>query len=194
MNRKSSMRVVTASGIGTLSVAAFALGIAAVVSFGTIGSSGDAVGTADSAPSRSGWQSNSRKTSDGARFDEPDAAIEYFWRKRQGPAPSHDPVAAYREALHRMDAMPRYSTTLGAILPDLPDIVSIDGNASFCYIIKAKNEMDQRRLPGAGRAQYGDGFSRFSNQVDVMKDRFVASPVVIKTNVFKPHLTLDLCR
>ena len=51
------------------------------------------------------------------RFDEPDGAIEHYWLKRQGPTPEHDPVVAYRKALHRMDSMPRHSAALGALLP-----------------------------------------------------------------------------
>ena len=56
------------------------------------------------------------------RFDEPDAAVEHYWLKRQGPTPSHDPVAAYREALHRMDDMPRHSIALGTMIPRRPEI------------------------------------------------------------------------
>jgi hypothetical protein len=121
MNRKRFIRIVAASGISGAGVAVLALGVAVVLDFGTVEKTNGAFGTASAAPSRSAWQENSTLADDGTRFDEPDAAIEYFWRKRQGPTPSHDPVAAYREALHRMEAMPRYSTTLGAFLPALPE-------------------------------------------------------------------------
>ncbi|MEE4274058.1 MAG: hypothetical protein V2I67_20440 [Thermoanaerobaculales bacterium] len=46
-------------------------------------------------------------------FDEPDAAAELAWRKRQGPGPDFNTAAAYRRAREHMDAMPRYSSRLG---------------------------------------------------------------------------------
>jgi photosystem II stability/assembly factor-like uncharacterized protein len=46
-------------------------------------------------------------------FEEPDAAAELYWRKRQGPGPRFDAPAAYRAALEHMDRMPRYSSRLG---------------------------------------------------------------------------------
>jgi len=49
-------------------------------------------------------------------FDEPDAAAELAWRKRQGPGPDFDAAAAYRRARTHMDAMPRFSSRLGAEL------------------------------------------------------------------------------
>jgi len=62
----------------------------------------------------------------GARFDEPDAAIEHYWLKRQGPTPAHDPVDAYREALRLMDNMPRYSAAMSSFLP-----TRVEGFSSF---------------------------------------------------------------
>ena len=54
----------------------------------------------------------------GARYDEPGAAMEHFWRKRRGPTTDHDPIAAYQKARRHIDRMARYSTRLGAQLPN----------------------------------------------------------------------------
>ncbi len=51
------------------------------------------------------------------RFDEPDQAAVYERMKRQGPSPEFDTAAAYGAARAHRDAMPRYSTRLGAPLP-----------------------------------------------------------------------------
>ncbi|MCU0303452.1 MAG: hypothetical protein MUC56_05300 [Thermoanaerobaculales bacterium] len=57
----------------------------------------------------------------GARpFDEPDAAAELAWRKRQGPSPDFDTAAAYRSAIEHMARMPQYSSRLAAELPARP--------------------------------------------------------------------------
>ena len=62
-------------------------------------------------------------------FDEPDAAAEHAWRKRQGPGPGFDAAAAYRTAREHMDRMPRFSTSLGSALakrprPSAPDLAA----------------------------------------------------------------------
>jgi len=64
------------------------------------------------------------------RFEEPDAAAELYWQKRQGPNPSFDTAAAYRNALKHMDRMPRYSSRLGTQLETRPG-ASLGGVASF---------------------------------------------------------------
>ena len=64
------------------------------------------------------------------RFEEPDAAAELYWQKRQGPNPSFDTAAAYRNALKHMDPMPRYSSRLGTQLETRPG-ASLGGVASF---------------------------------------------------------------
>jgi len=64
------------------------------------------------------------------RFEEPDAAAELYWRKRQGPNPTFDTAAAYRDALKHMDRMPRYSSRLGAQLESRPG-ASLGHVASF---------------------------------------------------------------
>lgn len=53
-------------------------------------------------------------------FDEPDAAAEYAQLKRRGPGPGFDIAAAYRDARHHVDGMPRYSTRLAVTLRDRP--------------------------------------------------------------------------
>jgi len=60
------------------------------------------------------------------RFEEPDAAAELYWQKRQGPIPSFDTAAAYRNALRHMDHMPRYSSRLGAQLETRPRASLVD--------------------------------------------------------------------
>lgn len=55
-----------------------------------------------------------------AQFDEPDAAMEHYWRKRQGPTADHDPNAAYHKAREQVKRMNRYSTRLGARIPSGP--------------------------------------------------------------------------
>jgi photosystem II stability/assembly factor-like uncharacterized protein len=63
-------------------------------------------------------------------FDEPDAAAELYWQKRQGPSPDFDPMAAYRAAMRHMDRMPRHSARLGGSLAARPE-PSMTGLASF---------------------------------------------------------------
>ncbi len=63
-------------------------------------------------------------------YDEPDAAAELAWRKRQGPDPSFDTAAAYRRASRHVDAMPRFSTRFDVTLEDRP-APSVFGVASF---------------------------------------------------------------
>ena len=121
MKRTRPLRAVVTKGIGVLGVAAVALGLSAVLSSRSVDRLDDGAGHARRAPAGTDRRQPVTPGGDGQRFDEPDAAIEHYWRKRQGPTPSHDPVVAYREALHRMDAMPRHSTSMGAFLPDLPE-------------------------------------------------------------------------
>ncbi len=64
------------------------------------------------------------------RFEEPDAAAELHWQKRQGPGPGFDTAAAYRTAVKHMDRMPRFSSRLGARLETRPP-ASLGGVASF---------------------------------------------------------------
>ena len=64
------------------------------------------------------------------RFEEPDAAAELHWQKRQGPGSTFDTAAAYRTAGKHMDGMPRYSSRLGAYLESRP-AASLGGVASF---------------------------------------------------------------
>ena len=52
-----------------------------------------------------------------ARFDEPDEAARWYWRKRSPDGVSPLPVEKYFEALEKMQAMPQYSTALGIQLP-----------------------------------------------------------------------------
>ena len=52
--------------------------------------------------------------------DEPDAAAELYWQKRQGPTPDFDTREAYRRARAQMERMPRYSSRLGAELEGSP--------------------------------------------------------------------------
>jgi len=63
-------------------------------------------------------------------FDEPDAAAELHWRKRQGPSPDFDTAAAYRDALQHMDRMPRFSSRLGGAIETRPE-ASLFGVATF---------------------------------------------------------------
>jgi len=63
-------------------------------------------------------------------YEEPDAAAELYWRKRQGPGPDFDTAAAYRSALQHMDQMPRYSSRFGAELESRAGS-SLLGVASF---------------------------------------------------------------
>ena len=53
-------------------------------------------------------------------YDQPDAAAELHWRKRQGPTPDFDTAGAYRQARAHMDRMPRYSSRLGLALETSP--------------------------------------------------------------------------
>ena len=53
-------------------------------------------------------------------FDEPDAAAELYWQKRQGPTPDFDTREAYRHARSQIDGMPRYSSRLGLELEMTP--------------------------------------------------------------------------
>ena len=62
--------------------------------------------------------------------DEPDAAAELSWRKRQGPTPDFDTRAAYRRARAQMEGMPRYSSRFGVDLEQSPR-PSVAGMASF---------------------------------------------------------------
>ena len=63
-------------------------------------------------------------------FEEPGAAAELYWRKRQGPGPNFDAPAAYRTALQKMDRMARYSSRLGSELETRPESSGY-GIASF---------------------------------------------------------------
>ncbi len=54
------------------------------------------------------------------RFEEPAAAAELYWQKRQGPGPDFDAPGAYRGAKMHMDGMPRYSSRLGIPLETRP--------------------------------------------------------------------------
>lgn len=53
-------------------------------------------------------------------YEDPGAAAELYWQKRQGPGPNFDAAAAYRVAVQHMDRMPRYSSRLGAELNAQP--------------------------------------------------------------------------
>jgi photosystem II stability/assembly factor-like uncharacterized protein len=59
-------------------------------------------------------------------FDEPDAAAELAWRKRQGPGPGFDHARAYEAARIHIDGMPRFSTRLGVPLPARPETTAND--------------------------------------------------------------------
>jgi photosystem II stability/assembly factor-like uncharacterized protein len=63
-------------------------------------------------------------------FDEPDAAAELYWQKRQGPEPDFDTAAAYRDARRHMDRMPRYASRLGAELAARPN-ATLEGVTSL---------------------------------------------------------------
>jgi photosystem II stability/assembly factor-like uncharacterized protein len=63
-------------------------------------------------------------------YEEPDAAAELHWRKRQGPGPRFDTQVAYRSALDHMDRMPRYSSRFGGEIETRPR-ASLFGVASF---------------------------------------------------------------
>src|SRR5450830_801512 len=52
-----------------------------------------------------------------ARFDEPDEAARWYWRKRSPDGVSPLPVEKYFQALEKMQSMPQYSTALGVRLP-----------------------------------------------------------------------------
>jgi photosystem II stability/assembly factor-like uncharacterized protein len=54
----------------------------------------------------------------GPRFDQPDAAEAYYRAKRAGPAHGFDAEAAYSRARARLAGMTRYSSRLGAFLPE----------------------------------------------------------------------------
>jgi len=53
-------------------------------------------------------------------YEDPGAAAELYWRKRQGPSPDFDVAAAYRLARQHVDLMPRYSTRLGSEITQDP--------------------------------------------------------------------------
>lgn len=63
-------------------------------------------------------------------FEEPDAAAELYWRKRQGPGPGFDAQAAYRTAIALMDRMPRHSSRLGGAIETRPSATPF-GLAAF---------------------------------------------------------------
>ena len=60
-----------------------------------------------------------------------------------------------------------------AFLGDVPDILPVDGDAPVFDVEKAQQQVDQRRLAGAGAADQTDAFAGTHDQVDVVEDRFV---------------------
>jgi len=121
MKRERTSRAAVQRRIVALGIAAVALLLTQTSLIRSVDRPGGGVGDARRAPAGTELLEQVTPGADGQRFDEPDAAIEYFWRKRQGPTASHDPVVAYRRALRQMDTMPRHSAALGINLPEKPE-------------------------------------------------------------------------